>query len=226
MNLIKSDYSGYEMMFNEDGAWFNATEAAAHFGRRVDNWLRLEETKEYIEALSRHLNSSHLRDLIRTKRGRHSGGTWFHPRLAVPFARWCSPDFGVWCDIQIAKILSGSHPHFDWKRMRHAASASYQMMAGSLQRFRASQGKETLPHHYINESKLINFVLIGSYTRVDRSILTEPQLTLLARLEIQNGILIGAGLSRLERKDMLIRYRDSLISPVLVHDQPLFEVAA
>ena len=30
-------------------------------------------------------------------------GAWFHPRLAVPFARWCNPDFGVWCDIQIAQ---------------------------------------------------------------------------------------------------------------------------
>lgn len=225
MDLIQSDYSGHAISFNENGAWFNATEAAAHFGKRPVEWLRLPETERYISALCdfHKVGKSHF---VKTKRGTKSPGTWLHPQLAVAFARWCDVRFSIWCDDQIGKILSGSHSHFDWKRMRHAASASYQMMAGSRQRFRASQGKETLPHHYINESKLINFVLTGSYTPVDRSILTEPQLTILAKLEIQNGILIGAGLSGLERKDMLIRYRDSLISPALVHDQPLIEEVA
>jgi len=224
MNLIKSDYSGYAISFNEDG-WFNATAVAAKFGKpEPAQWLRLPDTERYVAALCDFLNVGKSQ-IIKTKRGKN-GGTWLHPRLAVLFARWCDMRFAIWCDLQIDQIIRGSHPHFDWKRMRHSASASYQMMSGRLQAFRASQGKETLPHHYINESKLINFVLIGNYTPVDRSILTEPQLTLLARLEIQNGILIGAGLSRLERKDMLIRYRDSLISPVLVHDQPLIEEAA
>ncbi|WP_327190602.1 KilA-N domain-containing protein [Pseudomonas libanensis] len=35
------------------------------------------------------------------------GGTWLHPKLAVAFARWISPDFSVWCDLHIDALLRG-----------------------------------------------------------------------------------------------------------------------
>lgn len=38
--------------------------------------------------------------LIKTRRGsvKNGGGTWFHPKLGVKFARWLSVDFELWCD--------------------------------------------------------------------------------------------------------------------------------
>ncbi|MGA4442616.1 KilA-N domain-containing protein [Ectopseudomonas hydrolytica] len=104
-NIVPFHYEGSPVRFNGDG-WINATDIAARKGLRLDNWLRNKETERYIEALGRHLNTSDSRDLIQTQRGR-SGGTWLHPKLAVAFARWISPDFAVWCDLHIDALLRG-----------------------------------------------------------------------------------------------------------------------
>lgn len=103
-NIIKYDFEGHLYSFNMDG-WFNATEAAAKHGRRLDVWLKTDDTKAYIAALGRALNTTNRWDLIRTARGRHGGGTWLHPKLGVAFARWISQDFAVWCDLQIDAII-------------------------------------------------------------------------------------------------------------------------
>lgn len=104
-NVIPFRYQGQSVRFNSDG-WINATDIAAGHGLRLDNWLRNKETEAYIAALARHLNTSDSRDLIRGQRGR-GGGTWLHPKLAVAFARWISPDFAVWADLHIDALLRG-----------------------------------------------------------------------------------------------------------------------
>lgn len=104
-NVIPFRYQGQPVRFNSDG-WINATEIATREGRRLDKWLGTQETQAYIAALARHLNTPKKGDLIRGKRGR-GGGTWLHPKLAVAFARWISPDFAVWCDLHIDALLRG-----------------------------------------------------------------------------------------------------------------------
>lgn len=104
-NIIPFHYQGQPVRFNSDG-WINATDIASSHGLRLDNWLRNKETEAYIEALARHFNTSDSRDLIRGQRGR-GGGTWLHPKLAVAFARWISPDFAVWADLHIDALLRG-----------------------------------------------------------------------------------------------------------------------
>jgi hypothetical protein len=101
--LVKAEYEGVAVSFQDDG-WFNATQVAAKHGKRVDNWLRSQETQDYVGALSNALNTSDVRDLVKTKRGK-DGGTWLHPKLAVRFAQWIDVRFAVWCDMQIDAIL-------------------------------------------------------------------------------------------------------------------------
>ena len=50
MELVTKDYEGFSITYQGDG-WFNATQAAAKFGKRPVDWLALQSTKEYIEAL-------------------------------------------------------------------------------------------------------------------------------------------------------------------------------
>jgi hypothetical protein len=52
---------------------------------------------------------SNCAGLVVTKRGSaaNGGGTWLHPKLAVAFARWLSPEFAVWCDLQIDALIHG-----------------------------------------------------------------------------------------------------------------------
>ncbi len=104
-NVIPFHYQGHKVQFSLDG-WINATEIAKRENRRLDKWLSTQETQEYVLALMRHLNTTEKGDLIRAQRGR-AGGTWLHPKFAVSFARWISPDFAVWCDLHIDAIIRG-----------------------------------------------------------------------------------------------------------------------
>ncbi|MDR6419894.1 hypothetical protein J2801_002145 [Paraburkholderia phenoliruptrix] len=101
--VIATDYNGIAVSFTGDG-WFNATAAAARFGKRPVDWLRLPETKRYIAALADARGISEKTALISAKR---NSGTWMHPKLAVRFAQWLDVDFAVWCDEQIDHILRG-----------------------------------------------------------------------------------------------------------------------
>ena len=82
-SVIHLDYQGTPVTFNESG-WFNATVAAAHYGKRPVDWLALDSTQEYIETLADFSNCEKS-SLLKTRAGRHNGGTWLHPKLAVPF---------------------------------------------------------------------------------------------------------------------------------------------
>jgi len=103
--FVNVDFKGQPVQFAADG-WINGTQVAARFGKRLDNWLRSPETKEYMTALADALKSLNSRDLIRRQRGRN-GYTLLHPKLAVLFARYCDVRFAVWADMQIENILHG-----------------------------------------------------------------------------------------------------------------------
>lgn len=103
--LIKADYQGAAITFQDDG-WFCATTAAERYRKNVHEWARLPETRRYLAALERKYGKI---PYLKTKRGSpdNGGGTWLHPKLAVKFARWLDVDFEVWCDEQIDRILRG-----------------------------------------------------------------------------------------------------------------------
>ena len=204
VKLIKADFDGHAMQFNDAG-WFNATAAADKFGKRVQHWLDNKETQEYIEKLNSRLSGDLNTDatgIISTKKGRN-GGTWLHPKLAVAFARWLSVDFSIWCDEQIDKIIHGERETIDWGMMRHASKSSNKVANEILQMVRNEQGKETKHFHYANEAKLVNFALTGKFEPIDRDSLRAEDLDLLASLENRNSVLIGREVDRETRKEIL-----------------------
>lgn len=104
-NIIKFDFQGSLYSFNADG-WFNATEAAARFGKKPNDWLRLPDTQKYIAVLSEMTKAGKSRFAIAKKGGRAGeAGTWLHPKLAVRFAQWLDMRFAIWCDEQIDAII-------------------------------------------------------------------------------------------------------------------------
>ncbi|MDN5622319.1 MAG: KilA-N domain-containing protein [Acinetobacter sp.] len=196
--LITSQYDGQELSFNEQG-WFNATQAASKFNKSVHEWVRLPDTQKYLDALIRKYGKI---PYLKTKRG-NNGGTWLHPKLAVRFAQWLDIDFALWCDEQIDHLLRGSHPIFDKRRLRHQAAATYKAVSAVLQLSRQQQGKETKPHHYMNEARLINWAMTGQFTGLDRDTLSYDELDLLSELEAQDLILIGSQCTYEQRKTAL-----------------------
>lgn len=197
-NIINADFSGTPIQFDRRG-WFNATVAAERFGKVPYEWLRLPETEEYLAALeSTYGKIPH----VKTSRARvdRGGGTWLHPKLAVPFARWLDARFAVWCDQQIDRLIRGD---LDVRHARHQAASSFRLMSDVLKLSRAEAGAETRPHHYANEARLINWALKGEFGPLDRDSLSFGQLDQLARLEVQNARLIAAGLPYEQRKAAL-----------------------
>lgn len=146
--------------------------------------------------------------LVRAKAGpiENGGGTWLHPKLAVVFARWLDVHFAVWCDQQIDRIVSGTHPHFDWKRARHISSVSFKMMSESLRLVREEQGKAAEAHHYMNEARMVNHAIFGEFKGIDRESLDEKDLDLLAKLEIRNAFMLARGVSYQDRKKAIEQF--------------------
>jgi hypothetical protein len=108
--IITKEFHKNEFFFektNNEVVYLNATKTAKSFNKRLDNWKTSKETIEYIDALSRSLKIRE-RDLIIVRQGGkpQEQGTWIHKKLIILFARWLSPDFAVWCDIQIEEILN------------------------------------------------------------------------------------------------------------------------
>lgn len=205
--LVHLDYQGATVTFNEDG-WFNATAAAEYYGKRLDHYFANGDTTEYIKELCNSdntRNSGYYGCYIKKRKGKN-GGTWLHPDLGVHFARWLDVRFAIWCDRQIRALIAQHHPHFDWRRARSQAASSFKVMADVLKLVREEQGKITASHHYINEARLINGVLSGQFSAIDRERLSESDLSLLAHLEVRNAILIGRCLPYADRKLILKQY--------------------
>jgi hypothetical protein len=99
--LISQDYNGLPITFREDG-YINMTKAAKAFGKRLQDFMELKTTHEYVEAYHQITGIP----CFESKRGR-GGGTFGNPRLAVFFARWLDVRFAVWCDLMIDNILKG-----------------------------------------------------------------------------------------------------------------------
>lgn len=113
MNQVQSfNFGNVSVSFRDDG-YLNATAIAAHFGKRVPDFIKTEQNQEYINALAEHISKTtkivlDRNQLVIVKHGGNNRGTWLHPKLAIHFARWLDPKFAVWCDEQIEQIISGS----------------------------------------------------------------------------------------------------------------------
>ena len=109
------NFSNIAVSFREDG-YLNATQIAAHFGKLPKDYLKTEQTQQYISALAESLSErtkilTDENQLVIVKKGNSKNftqGTWLHPKLAIHFARWLDPKFAVWCDEQIEALLNGN----------------------------------------------------------------------------------------------------------------------
>ena len=102
-----------EILFSET-IYFNATVAGKVFGKTPKDWLRTNETKEYISAIVRKCLLEE-NQLVRVVAGGSAPGTWFHKKLIVPYGRWLNPDFAVWCDEIIFDLMTGQSKQSDSK---------------------------------------------------------------------------------------------------------------
>ena len=80
------------MLCREDG-YIDATKLCQAGGKKFNDWYRLEQTNDLIQALNLKTGIDAIK-LIDSKKGRY-GGSWIHPDLAVQLAQWISPMFSL-----------------------------------------------------------------------------------------------------------------------------------
>ncbi|MEM7551119.1 MAG: KilA-N domain-containing protein [Bacteroidota bacterium] len=100
----------FEMNLNKD-LMVNATEMAKIFDKKVENFTRIEPTKEFIDECLKNANKRYLQvegieDIIIS---RQKSGTWMYRVLALKFAAWLSPAFELWVYRTIDQILFGKY---------------------------------------------------------------------------------------------------------------------
>jgi hypothetical protein len=69
--------------------------ASFYPNKRINNWLRLDSTLDFISLVEQDLITSHVSELkkaIIAKRGKY-GGTYAHKLVTMEFCMWLSPEF-------------------------------------------------------------------------------------------------------------------------------------
>ena len=193
-----------------DVIYFNATELAKHFGKLPADYLRLDATKEYIEAFSNYGISRNK--IYYVKRGRY-GGTWMHHELALNFAMWLSPTFKV-------KLLKFTQDKLKeaalWRANRSEAKTGFLPMTDAIQKAH----DPVRFYHYSTEADLINRIVFGMSAKKFKEVngcdprdgASAGQLDMIKLLQISNTGLIEAGFAYDERKEMLTRiYNNNIL---------------
>jgi len=108
------DYEGHTITFEfaDGNKMINATEMVKAFPqKRVNDFLRLKNTKEYIIELQKRYENSRNggnTEVLRVVQGGKPGlqGTWMDEKLALKFAAWLSVDFEIWVYDRIYELLT------------------------------------------------------------------------------------------------------------------------
>lgn len=87
-------YAGSPIRERESDGWISLTDMAKSSGKEFHDWARLGRTSAFLAALSSNTGIPVL-ELTDVKVGGDYSGTWAHPRVAIDFAYWCSPEFAV-----------------------------------------------------------------------------------------------------------------------------------
>ncbi len=112
LEFIYQDTQIHFLLSNDDNVMVNATEMAKAFGKRVEDYKRLDSTKKLIDALKNDFAHADVRDqkiIYSTNKA-----TYFNRILALDFASWLDIHFKIWIYQTIDKILFGHYKeHWD-----------------------------------------------------------------------------------------------------------------
>ena len=90
----------------QDG-YLDATAMCKACGKRMNNWTRLDSTKEFLNELSSDTHLS-VTEIIQSVTGGNpqNQGTWVHPDVAISLAQWLSPKFAVQVSKWVRELMT------------------------------------------------------------------------------------------------------------------------
>ncbi|MEM7717354.1 MAG: KilA-N domain-containing protein [Cyanobacteria bacterium P01_A01_bin.68] len=119
MKIITHDWNGSAIaQLTEDtkiakydvpASYVNLTQMCQANDKKLNNYMRMEGTKAYWEALSTETRISVSALVITIKGGndKQAQGTWGHPEIAIDLAQWVSIPFRIWANRTLRKLMSG-----------------------------------------------------------------------------------------------------------------------
>lgn len=195
--LIPLEYQGMPIQANSD-AWFNATDMAAIYGKKVHEYLRLPVTTELIAALCDVHNAGKSR-FIKSKRGKN-GGTWLSQDLAVDFAAWLDVRFRIWMLKTITNLLANAT---SWNQEREMVKAIQGVFTDTMKALAESKGTPAKWYDYKNECCRINRALTGKWDKLERDGLSKPQLKIIREMVAYDIALLSQNKTTEEREQLL-----------------------
>jgi hypothetical protein len=214
INCIHIDNDGY----------FSLNDMCVFFpNRNVNEWLRNAQTKEYISLVEKDLNpemgdslnmgnstylkTQRFKPAIKTKRGRHGGGSYAHKLVAMKFAMWLSPEF----ELEVIKAYeNGIERKESWDIQRVMAAHGYKFLTDSIKDNivpKFVKDNRNTRYAYTTEADLINLIVFGKCACIaggnQRENATEDELSIIEYLQQMDSGLIEAGLNYNQRKDKL-----------------------
>lgn len=186
-SIINFDYKGSQISFNKgENVMINATQMAKPFGKSPKDFLKTEQTKQYIIALSevKKILSS---DLVKVVYG-DNGGTWMHEDVALEFARWLSPAFAIWCNDRIKELMTTGVATIS--NDDEAIAYAMQVLNKRLEQVKAEKAALEQQNMQLSEEAKENapkVLFANAVTTSQRSCLVAE----LAKILQQNGVNIG-----------------------------------
>ena len=100
-------YNGQTIRVREGDNYVSGTDMGKATGKLFGHWSELKSTQEFLQVLSISIGIP-IAKLVEIKKGGAPGkqGTWLHPKVAIQFAQWCSPVFGIKVSHWIDELLT------------------------------------------------------------------------------------------------------------------------
>ena len=116
----KAKYGDFDVIMDIKTGYINATKLCAHGGKRFDNWIRNDASKELMKEFEDTINISletPLKISILVNGGNYGyvKGTYVHPDLIPHIASWVSTKFAF----KVSKIIN------EWIRASHENKTRY-----------------------------------------------------------------------------------------------------
>lgn len=87
-------------------AYVNLTNMARATSKKVNDWLRLNGSKDYVEEVSRSTGIPVNQLVVKAwDEEKKCTTSWAHKLIALAFAKWISSSFAVWCNQHLLEII-------------------------------------------------------------------------------------------------------------------------
>lgn len=107
MTVIKHNWNDVLISQRKDDSYVCLTDMAKACDRRVNDYVRLDSTQEYLKAISVDAGIP-VSDLLLSVKSSTDQRTWAHPEIAIDFAQWVSVPFRIWANRTLKSVIDGT----------------------------------------------------------------------------------------------------------------------